>query len=109
MPRGSATCGQGEHGTHRMTARNIERLLEQALMHDGEMQQELYEFELEELLDYLNSSMAKGKDDYIFAVTENGGHVAMVLIERSGQVYTNEQAREKLKAFWRAAYEHNMG
>jgi hypothetical protein len=35
-------------------------------------------------------------------------HVAMVLIEKSGEVYINEQAREKLKALWPAAYERNM-
>jgi len=30
--------------------------------------------------------MARDKDDYIFAVTENSGDVAMVLIEKSGGV-----------------------
>jgi hypothetical protein len=37
-----------------MTAKNIEKLLKQALIHDGEMQYGLYEYELEELLDELN-------------------------------------------------------
>jgi hypothetical protein len=32
----------------------------------------------------------------------------MVLIEKSGQVYINEQAREKLQALWLAAYESNI-
>jgi len=32
----------------------------------------------------------------------------MVLIEKSGQVHINEQARERLKALWPAAYESNM-
>ena len=45
---------------------------------------------------------------YIFSVAENSGHVAMVLIENSGQVHINEEAREKLKAFWPMAYESNM-
>jgi len=64
---------------------------------------------LEEFLDDLKSSLAEDKDDYIFAVTENSGHVAMVLIEQSGQVHINEQAREKLQALWpAAAYESNM-
>lgn len=91
-----------------MTARNIEKLLEQTLLHDGAMQYGLYEYELEELLDELKSSLTEDKDDYIFAVTENSGHVAMVLIERSGQVHINEQAREKLQALWPAAYESNI-
>ena len=91
-----------------MTAKKIAKLLEQALIHDGEMQYALYEYELEELLDELRSSMAKDKDDYIFAVTENSGDVAMVLIKKSGQSYINEQAREQLRALWPVAYESNM-
>jgi hypothetical protein len=91
-----------------MTAKNIEKLLEQALIHDDEMPYGLYKYELEEIMGELKSSLAQDNDDYIFAVTENSGHVAMVLIEQSGQVYINEQAREKLKALWHAAYESNM-
>ena len=84
-----------------MTSKKTEKLLKQALIHDGEMHYRLYEHELK-------SSLAKDKDDYIFSVTENSGHVAMVLIENSGQVHINEEAREKLKAFWPATYESNM-
>jgi hypothetical protein len=91
-----------------MTARRIERPLKQALLHDAKMQHELYEYELEELLDEWKSSMAKDKDDYIFAVTENNGHVAMVLIEKSGEIHINEEARERLKELWPSAYESNM-
>lgn len=91
-----------------MTVKNITRLLEQALLRDGNMHHELYQYELEEILDDLKSSMMHDKDDYIFAVTENSGHVAMVLIEQSGQVYVNEQARNKLRDLWPAAYESNM-
>jgi uncharacterized FlaG/YvyC family protein len=91
-----------------MTAKNIEHQLEQALIHDDEMQYGLYKYELEEIIDELKSSLTQDNDDYIFAVTENSGHVAMVLIEKSGQMYINEQAREKLKALWHFAYESNM-
>jgi hypothetical protein len=91
-----------------MTAKNIEKILQQTLLHDAAMQYGLYEYELEELLDELKSSLAADQDDYIFAVTENSGHVAMVLIEKSGQVHINEQAREKLRALWPATYASNM-
>jgi hypothetical protein len=91
-----------------MTAKNIEKILQQTLLHDAAMQYGLYEYELEELVDELKSSLAADQDDYIFAVTENSGHVAMVLIEKSGQVYINEQAREKLQALWPVAYTSNM-
>src|SRR5262249_18313860 len=91
-----------------MGTKKTEKSLEQALLQDGEMQKALYEYELEELLDDLRSSLAEDNDDYIFAVTENDGDVAMVLIEKSGRAYVNEQAREKLKELWSAAYEGNM-
>ena len=32
----------------------------------------------------------------------------MVLIEKSGEVHINEQAREKLQALWPVAYTSNM-
>lgn len=91
-----------------MTAKNIKRFLEQTLLHDGAMQYGLYEYELKERLDELAASLAADQDDYIFAVTENSGQVAMVLIEKSGCVHINEQAREKLRVLWPAAYASNM-
>jgi len=91
-----------------MPKKSTKKWLEQALLHEGEMRHELYKFELEEMLDDLKSSMAEDKDDFIFAVTENRGDVAMVLIEKSGKVLINEQARERLTALWPAAYESNL-
>ena len=91
-----------------MSARRIEKLLKQALLHDGEMQHGLYEYELAGVVDELKDSLAQDRDDYICTVTENRGHVAMVLIEKTGDIHINEQAREKLKILWPAAYERNM-
>ncbi|WP_146138237.1 sialate O-acetylesterase [Chamaesiphon polymorphus] len=72
------------------------------------MEHALYEHELVEVLDDLRFSMKKDKDDYIFTVTENRGHVAMLLVEKSGEFYINERARERLKNLWSDAYEGNM-
>jgi hypothetical protein len=91
-----------------MAVKNIKKLLEQALIQDSEMQYRLYQYELEELVGELKLSMVKDKDEFLFAVTEHSGDVAMVLIERSGQVYINEQARERLKALWPLSYVSNM-
>ena len=91
-----------------MTKKEIEKLLRHALIGDGKMAYGLYKHELEELLDEWKLSMAKDNDNYIFAVTENNGDVAMVFFEKTGQVYINEQAREKLEALWLGAYESNM-
>jgi len=52
--------------------------------------------------------MTIDNDSYLFAVTENSGDVAMVLIEKAGRVHINELARGKLKALWLGAYESNM-
>ena len=59
-----------------MTAKKIEKLLRQALLNEGQMQYRLYEHELEERLDDLQSSLTADQDDYIFTVTENNGDVA---------------------------------
>ncbi len=91
-----------------MTARAIRQRLEQALLRDGPMRDALYAFELEGLVDDLKASMAQDRDEYIFAVTEHTGDVAMVLVEQSGDVHINEQARTKLQALWPAAYARNM-
>ena len=91
-----------------MTTKTIETLLTQALLNNGDMSIDLYEHELEEHLDFLEASLKQDKEDYIFTVTENTGHVAMVLIEKSGKIYINEQAREKLQSLWPAAYESNL-
>ena len=91
-----------------MSARGIEKLLNRALLRDGPMVYALYEYELEELLDELKASLVADRDEYIFSVTENNGHVAMVLAEKSGQIYINEEAREKLKALWPARYKRTM-
>jgi hypothetical protein len=91
-----------------MTAKKIEKLLNQVLLHEGEMEYALYEHELREVIDDLKLSMEKDKDDYIFTVTENRGHVAMLLVEKAGGVYINERARERLKTLWPVAYGSNM-
>ena len=91
-----------------MTKKTIEKRLTQALLNNGEMEFALYEHELEEHLGFLKSSLKRDKEDFIFVVTENRGYVAMVLIEKSGQIYINEQAREKLQSLWSAMYETNV-
>ena len=91
-----------------MSAKVIEKLLTEALLEDGKMYQELYEYELEEQLDELRESLAEDDDDYLFVVTENNGHIAMLLLESDGSLHINEAARGKLKEFWPGAYRKNM-
>ena len=91
-----------------MTMKRIKKLLEDALIHDGKMEHALYEFELKSLLDEFRSSMAEDNDDYFFAITENRGHVAMVLIEKTGETHINESARDRLKELWLKNYTGNI-
>ncbi len=88
--------------------KNIEKLLTKALLNDGEMSHDLYEHELEGNIDYWKASMLEDNDDYAFAITENKGDVAMIVIEKSGIFYVNEQARDKLKPLWKNAYKKNL-
>lgn len=92
-----------------MTVEDYQGLLNIVLLNNGEMAYGLYEYELEEHLDQLIQSLIKDRDEFIFAITENSNHVAMVLIEKSGKVYVNELARDKLMELWKGdAYTYNM-
>jgi hypothetical protein len=94
--------------------KDIKKTLETALLNNGNMAQDLYEYELEELLDELIASLIEDEDDFLFAVTTHKNDLtgkqdcAMLLIEKSGAVHINEFARDRLKALWQDAYIRNM-
>jgi hypothetical protein len=83
-------------------------LLREALIEGGQMAYTLYEYELEEHIDYWYKGLKADRDDFVFAVTENSGHVAMVLIMPDKTVFVNEAARAKLAEFWQNNYIPNM-
>ena len=91
-----------------MKKRKIANTLRKALLEDGKMERALYEYELEEHIDYWYEGLKSDRDQFVFAVTENSGHVAMVLITPDKTIYVNEEAREKLAKFWIKAYENNI-
>jgi len=96
------------------TVNGLKTVLENALINDGKMEYDLYEYEFEELLDEFKESVIEDKDDFLFAITTHKNDVtghedtAMVLIEQSGTVHINELARDKLKEEWKGGYEGNM-
>ena len=96
------------------TAKDLKIVLKNALLNDGKMEIDLYEYEFEELLDELKESVIQDKDDFLFAITTHKNDItgiedtAMVLIEQSGEVHINELARDKLKEEWKGAYERNI-
>lgn len=97
-----------------MTIKDIKKTLENDLLNDGKMAYGLYKYELEELVDEFKESIIKDNDDFLFAVTvmkndvTNNLNSAMVLIEKSGKVHINEEARARLKQLWLKAYTENM-
>ena len=91
-----------------MSKAKIQRRLEEALLHGGVMDLTLYEQELAGQVNDLRTSLTADDDDYIFSLTEHRGAVAMVLIEKSGETFVNEQARDRLQALWQDAYEDNI-
>ena len=96
------------------TVKKIQKSLENALINDCEMSYELYEYELEEHIDYWKSSMIVDGDEFIFAVSVHKNNVtktlnvAMLLIDKSEKVYINEAARYRLKELWKSAYVNNI-
>jgi hypothetical protein len=91
-----------------MKKRKIANTLRKALLEDGKMERALYEYELEEHLDYWYEGLKSDREQFVFAVTENSGDVAMVLITPDKTIYVNEEAREKLAEFWIKAYRNNI-
>ncbi len=89
-------------------SKRIERLLRKALLQDGEMALALYEYELEEHIDYWYRGLKADRDDFVFVVTEHSGDTAMVLIVKRKKIYINEAARQKLAELWGAAYKTNL-
>ena len=89
--------------------KQIEDVLRVALLENGSMSKDLYHFELEDGVGFWRESMQKDNDDYLLVVTENKRNVAMLLFDKAGEIYINEQAREKLHTYWvPEAYQENM-
>jgi hypothetical protein len=89
-------------------SQRIEKLLRKALIQDGAMEYALYEHELVEHIDYWYKGLLADRNEFVFAVTENSGDTAMVLITKEKDIYVNEAAREKLSRLWGQEYKPNM-
>ena len=80
----------------------IQNRLRKALVLNGDMSYALYKYELEEHLAYWRAGMIRDRDEFLFVVKEHSGDVAMLLLTAKGELFINEQAREKLQSLWRA-------
>jgi hypothetical protein len=85
-----------------------ETALRKALLEDGELSYDLYEFEMEYFVDDWYDEMDYDKDDYIFVIDESEGDVAIVLITKEEELLINEEARDRLKLLWSDNYVKNL-
>lgn len=97
-----------------MLLKQIRKALERAFLHDGELCEELYEYDLEQHVDYWKKSMFRDQDEFLFVATVRTNDVdhkydaALLLMEKSGAIYINEPARDRLKELWGKVYLLNM-
>lgn len=94
--------------TRLMTKKKIINNLEKALLKDGHLELKLYQWELEENVPEYLASKKKDKDKYFIVITEHTNDVAMLLIDAQNRLHINEQARTKLKHYWKKNYDHNL-
>jgi hypothetical protein len=105
----TSTTGEGM-----MLLKQIRQTLERALLHNGELREELYEYDLEQHIDYWKQSMIRDQDEFLFVAAVHTNDVdhkydaALLLMEKSGEIYVNEPARERLKELWGKVYSSNM-
>jgi len=92
----------------KLVSRKLETLLKKALIRHGKMAYALYEHELAEHIDYWYNGLKADQDEFVFAITENSGDVAMVLITKEKTIYVNEEAKAKLLELWPQTYTTNM-
>lgn len=91
-----------------MTKKKIIENLEKALLQDGHLSLKLYQWELEEQVPEYLASKKEDRDKYFIAITENTNDVAMLLIDEKNRLHINEQARTRLKQFWKKNYVQNL-
>ena len=91
-----------------MNRKTITQNLEKALLDDGPLAIELFEYALKEHVDDYLQSRKRDNDKYFFAVTEHTNDVAILMIDEEENIYINEDARELLKKLWKDEYQENI-
>ena len=86
----------------------IEKILRKVLLEGESFAFALFEYELEENLDFYVSSRIKDQDKYFLAITENSHDVAMILVNEKNQVLVNNSAKKELQHYWGKNYENHM-
>ena len=87
--------------------KQIKKNLQKVLLSDIEMSYDLYEFNLEDNIDFWKKGMHEEESAFVIAVTEDNGDVAMLLITDKEELFINELAREKLRQYWHLEDEYS--
>jgi hypothetical protein len=91
-----------------MTRQETIAILSKGLLDDEEMDRDLYEERLERRIDEWHQGLKSDRENYVFVVTKNSSHMAMVMITKSKKVYVNEEAKEKLSQVFLLNYKKNI-
>jgi len=91
-----------------MSKKRIQKNLTRALLQGGEFAEALYEYELAEHVEEYSESKKRDSDLFFWAVTENSGDVAMLLIDKNDVLHINEKARQCLQEYWPDTYVPNI-
>lgn len=91
-----------------MSITSIQKKLESTLLHNEEMSDDLFNENLINLKDEFIKSMNQDNEDVIFALDEYNNQIAMLLIEKNGNCYSNAEAKSKLKEYWKSNCENNL-
>lgn len=97
-----------------MTLKEICDVLEQVLLQDGEMDRALYEWEMEQHVEYWTAKMLQTHSEYLIVadvgmnMATGQPRAALLVLELSGVIAVNEAARDRLKTFWKDTYAPNI-
>ncbi|HEY9735358.1 MAG TPA: hypothetical protein V6D06_03715 [Trichocoleus sp.] len=86
----------------------MEELLRIALLRNGALAREVYENRLEDNVSRWHVGLQISGEQFLFAVAESEGEIAMVLLEGGKRLYINGAAREKLTELWEETYTNQM-
>lgn len=91
-----------------MSIKPIKNKLESTLLSNEEMSSDLFNDNLINFKDEFIRSMNQDNEDVIFALDEHNNQIAMLLIEKNGNCYSNSEAKSKLKEYWKSNFENNL-
>jgi hypothetical protein len=82
--------------------------LQSALSGQSPLSIDIYVEVLADYEDEFKASLDRDADDALLCMLADDGDVAMMVIERDGSIYRNENTLKKLQAMWRQSFDTNV-